>query len=73
MASSEKLESAINTPAEAVEREGTTMREHWRCLAACTLVSLCPFQFGVDFGVIGGLQAMVGFLEVGPPLATAPG
>jgi hypothetical protein len=37
---------------------------HWKCLAACTLVSMCPFQYGTDFGIIGGLQAMPGFLEV---------
>jgi hypothetical protein len=36
---------------------------HWKCLAACTLMSMCPFQYGVDFGIIGGLQAMKGFLE----------
>lgn len=41
-----------------------TIRAHWKCLAACTLVSMCPFQYGIDFGVIGGLQAMPGFLEV---------
>ena len=28
---------------------------------------LSPFQYGIDFGLIGGLQAMVGFLEVGLP------
>lgn len=31
---------------------------------ACTLVSMSPFQYGIDFGAIGGLQAMRGFLEV---------
>ncbi|KIX07720.1 uncharacterized protein Z518_02374 [Rhinocladiella mackenziei CBS 650.93] len=41
-----------------------TLKAHWKCLAACTLVSMCPFQYGVDFGIIGGLQAMPGFLEV---------
>ncbi|PSK37285.1 hypothetical protein B9Z65_2027 [Elsinoe australis] len=35
-----------------------------KCLGAIVLVSLCPFQYGIDFGVIGGLQAMPGFLEV---------
>jgi MFS transporter, SP family, sugar:H+ symporter len=25
---------------------------------------MCPFQYGVDFGIIGSLQAMKGFLEV---------
>jgi hypothetical protein len=43
-----------------------TVRAHWKCIAACTLVSMCPFQYGVDFGIIGGLQAMPGFLEVCP-------
>ncbi|KAL6252844.1 hypothetical protein RBB50_000563 [Rhinocladiella similis] len=37
---------------------------HWKCLAACTLVSMCPFQYGTDFGIIGGLQAMPGFLHI---------
>lgn len=37
---------------------------NWRCLLACTLVSMSPFQYGIDFGAIGGLQAMSGFLEV---------
>jgi len=41
------------------------LKDHWRCLVAMTLVSLCTFQYGLDFGVIGGLQAMVPFLEVG--------
>lgn len=25
-----------------------------KCLGAIVLVSLCPFQYGIDFGVIGG-------------------
>ncbi|PMD31531.1 putative maltose permease [Hyaloscypha variabilis F] len=41
-----------------------TIRAHWKCLAACTLMSMCPFQYGVDFGIIGSLQAMEGFLKV---------
>ena len=40
---------------------GTGLLENWKCLAACTLVSMSPFQYGVDFGLIGGLQAMPGF------------
>ncbi|KAF2469974.1 MFS monosaccharide transporter-like protein [Lindgomyces ingoldianus] len=43
---------------------GTTLRENWKCIAACTLVSMSPFQYGIDFGLIGGLQAMPGFLAV---------
>ena len=39
-------------------------RAYWKCLLACTLVSMSPFQYGLDFGLIGGMQAMVGFLQV---------
>jgi hypothetical protein len=57
--------SITTSPApEAVVEETYTMKQHWKCLAACTLMSLCPFQYGLDFGLIGGLQAMVGFLRV---------
>lgn len=37
---------------------------NWKCLAACTLVSMSPFQYGIDFTMIGGFQAMIGFLQV---------
>lgn len=40
------------------------LKEHWKVLAAMTLVSISTFQYGLDFGIIGGLQAMVGFLKV---------
>ncbi|KAM7198323.1 general substrate transporter [Rhypophila sp. PSN 637] len=58
--------------AEQQDRVG--LKDHWRCLAAMTLVSLSAFQYGLDFGVISGLQAMVPFLEVfGYPDPEAPG
>ncbi|SPQ23489.1 ed6c590e-0083-4974-8011-9bb327d74cdd [Thermothielavioides terrestris] len=65
----EKKESSAGSIATspAVEtrvEDKYTIKDHWKCLAACTLVSLCPFQYGIDFGLIGGLQAMVGFLRV---------
>ncbi|EOA88554.1 hypothetical protein ACJQWK_02089 [Exserohilum turcicum] len=41
-----------------------TWRDHSRLFIACGVVILSPFQYGFDFGMIGGLQAMVGFLEV---------
>lgn len=41
-----------------------TMRANWKCLLACVLVSMSPFQYGVDFGLIGGIQAMIGFMEI---------
>jgi len=37
---------------------------HWKCMLACILVSMSQFQYGIDFGLIGGMQAMVGFLKV---------
>ncbi|KAI0022614.1 MFS monosaccharide transporter-like protein [Xylariomycetidae sp. FL0641] len=40
------------------------MREHWKALLAMSLVSLSSFQYGVDFGIVSGLQAMPGFLHV---------
>lgn len=40
------------------------LKGHWKCLAACTLLSFCPFQYGLDFGLIGGMQSMLGFLRV---------
>lgn len=33
-----------------------TLRANWKCLLACMLVSMSPFQYGVDFGLIGGIQ-----------------
>lgn len=36
-----------------------------RAMVAILLVSMCPFQYGLDFGLIGGIQAMLGFLQVG--------
>ncbi len=60
--------------AETVPDDKYAIREHWKCLAACTLMSLCPFQYGIDFGLIGGMQAMVGFLRASPraPLVPSP-
>lgn len=37
---------------------------HWKCFVACGIIVLSPFQYGVDFGLIGGLQAMPGFLKI---------
>ncbi|KAF2202429.1 MFS monosaccharide transporter-like protein [Delitschia confertaspora ATCC 74209] len=44
---------------------GSRLKENWKCILACTLVSMSPFQYGLDFGLIGSsLQAMPGFLKV---------
>ncbi|KAI1862933.1 hypothetical protein JX265_008979 [Neoarthrinium moseri] len=40
------------------------IRAHWRCFMACGIMSLAFLEYGIDFGVIGGLQAMPGFLQV---------
>ena len=40
------------------------LASHWKCMLACCLVSMSPFQYGIDFGLIGGMQAMVGFLKI---------
>ena len=60
-----------NTTANMATSGSDRLRDHWKCIAACTLVSMCPFQYGVDFGIIGGLQAMPGFLEVRIPSYSA--
>ncbi|KAG9385011.1 sugar transport protein 4 [Pyrenophora tritici-repentis] len=41
-----------------------TWRDHSRLFLACGIVILSPFQYGFDFGMIGGLQAMKGFLQI---------
>lgn len=48
-------------------KDDETIRAHWRCFVACGLMVLSPFQYGIDFGLIGGMQAMVGFLKVSNP------
>ncbi|KAF2826151.1 monosaccharide transporter-like protein [Ophiobolus disseminans] len=44
--------------------KGDSWRSHSRLFIACGIVILSPFQYGFDFGMIGGLQAMKGFLQV---------
>lgn len=52
----------------------SSLLSNWKCLLACTLVSMSPFQYGIDFGAIGGIQAMVGFLKIyGYPDPHVPG
>ncbi|KAJ5815203.1 Maltose permease [Penicillium riverlandense] len=58
--------------AETPEKSG--IRVHWKSLAACSLISMSPFQYGVDFTLIGGFQAMIGFLKIfGVPADTPIG
>ncbi|CAI4218949.1 unnamed protein product [Parascedosporium putredinis] len=41
-----------------------TIRAHWKSFVACGVMALSPFQYGLDFGIIGGFQAMPGFLQI---------
>ncbi|KAK8120010.1 uncharacterized protein PG998_004636 [Apiospora kogelbergensis] len=56
------------------KNEEAGVRLHAKALVAMTFVSLSSFQYGLDFGVIGGLQAMIGFLKVfgEPPSEALP-
>jgi MFS transporter, SP family, sugar:H+ symporter len=36
-----------------------SLKANWKCMLAIVLVSLSPFQYGIDFGLIGGIQAMI--------------
>ena len=51
--------------------KGDSWRSHSRLFLACGIVILSPFQYGFDFGMIGGLQAMKGFLQVQSPLTVS--
>jgi len=42
----------------------TTLKENWKGLLIMCLIAMAPFQYGVDFGLIGGIQAMRGFMQV---------
>ncbi|SPO06219.1 related to monosaccharide transporter [Cephalotrichum gorgonifer] len=48
----------------ATEPKTDGIRANWKVFLACGVMFLSPFQYGVDFGLIGGLQAMVGFLKI---------
>ncbi|KAI1759624.1 putative maltose permease [Hypoxylon sp. FL1150] len=49
----------------SVDHEKTwVLKDHWKAMLAMTLVSSSAFQYGLDFGIIGSLQAMVPFLQV---------
>ncbi|KZO93821.1 putative maltose permease [Calocera viscosa TUFC12733] len=42
----------------------TSLLHNRKSMVACLLISMSPFQYGVDYGLIGGLQAMNGFLAI---------
>ncbi|CAI4213280.1 unnamed protein product [Parascedosporium putredinis] len=37
---------------------------HKKCLMICFVVTLASFQYGLDYGLVGGFMAMPGFLKV---------
>jgi MFS family permease len=37
---------------------------HRKCLLICFIVTLASFQYGLDYGLVGGFMAMPGFLRV---------
>jgi len=42
----------------------TSLWENRKSVFICCLIATASFQYGLDFSIIGGFQAMVGFLEV---------
>lgn len=48
----------------ATDPQKETIRANWKAFVAVGVIIMSPFQYGIDFGLIGGLQAMPGFLEV---------
>lgn len=44
------------TTTPTAEKNHDTLRANWKCMLACILVSMCPFQYGLDLGMISGLQ-----------------
>lgn len=54
----------LATSATMVNLSKAPWRSHSRLFLACGVVIMSPFQYGFDFGMIGGLQAMKAFLQV---------
>lgn len=51
----------------------TSLWENRKSLWICSVVATSAFLYGLDFSIIGGFQAMVGFLEVfGVPDPASP-
>lgn len=51
----------------------STLWENRKCFFIMAFVATSAFQYGLDYGMVGGLQAMKGFLEVfGEPNPKSP-
>ena len=48
----------------AKSRDQLGLKAHWKCVVACILVSMSSFQYGLDYALISGFQAMIPFLQV---------
>ena len=42
----------------------TPLKDNWKCVLICLMVSTANCQYGYDTASVGGFQAMVGFLEI---------
>src|SRR5271163_2771024 len=34
----------------------TSLLDNWKAMTICCIIAMAPFQYGIDFGMIGGLQ-----------------
>ena len=51
----------------------STLWENRKCFFVMAFIATSAFQYGLDYGMVGGLQAMKGFLEVfGEPNPKSP-
>lgn len=49
---------------DSIKLTKSSLLANWKCLAICCVVSMANFEFGMDSGVVGSLQALPGFLVV---------
>ncbi|SPO01674.1 related to monosaccharide transporter [Cephalotrichum gorgonifer] len=40
------------------------IRSHRKCIFICCVITVASFQYGLDYGLVGGFMAMPGFLKV---------
>jgi hypothetical protein len=60
-------------PLIRVDPGQTSLWENRKCFLIMAFVATSAFQYGLDYGMVGGLQAMKGFLEVfGEPNPRSP-
>jgi len=60
-------------PLIRVDPGQTSLWENRKCFFIMAFIATSAFQYGLDYGMVGGLQAMKGFLEVfGEPNPRSP-